>query len=138
MDLDSSYSNYINALTENTSAAAGTSKLSETLGSTGKASSDDELMNACRQFESYFVEQMFKEMEKTVPSDDDEKSGSNSQLLSYYKDSLIQKYAAESTEQNSLGIAQMLYEQMKRNYGITDNTENTENTETAADESSKI
>ena len=39
-------------------------------------------------------------------------------MLDYFKDEMIQKVAEDSTEQNSLGLAQMLYEQMKRNYGV--------------------
>jgi Rod binding domain-containing protein len=31
---------------------------------------------------------------------------------------MIQELASQSTEQNSLGLAQTLYEQMKRNLGI--------------------
>ena len=30
----------------------------------------------------------------------------------------VQQIASDSTEQNSLGLAQMLYEQMKRNYNL--------------------
>ena len=60
---------------------------------------------------------MFKAMLKTIPKKE-ELSGSNSPLLDYYKDEMIQNIAAESTEQNSLGLAQMLYEQMKRNYEL--------------------
>ena len=78
---------------------------------------DDELMDACKQFEAYFLEQMFKEMMKTVP-ESDTSSGSNSSLMDYYKDMMIQNIASDSTEQNSLGLAQTLYEQMKRNYGL--------------------
>ena len=78
---------------------------------------EDELMEACKQFESYFLEQMFKGMLKTIPKNE-ELSGSSSTLLDYYKDEMIQNIAAESTEQNSLGLAQMLYEQMKRNYEL--------------------
>ena len=39
-------------------------------------------------------------------------------LADYYKDMMIQEVASTSTEQNSLGLAQMLYEQMKRNYNL--------------------
>lgn len=78
---------------------------------------DDELMDACKQFESYFLEQMFKEMMKTIPESEDT-SSSNSQLMDYYKDEMVQQIASDSTEQNSLGLAQMLYEQMKRNYNL--------------------
>ena len=40
-------------------------------------------------------------------------------MVDYFKDQGIQDLAAQSTENNSLGLAQMLYEQMKINYGIS-------------------
>lgn len=79
---------------------------------------DDELLDACKQFEAYFVEQMFKEMMKTIPSES-EGSGSMDSMLDYYKDQMVQSIAEETTNQNGgLGLAQMLYEQMRRNYGL--------------------
>ena len=42
--------------------------------------------------------------------------------MDYYKDQMIQGMAEETSKQSGLGLAQMLYEQMKRNYGITDLT----------------
>lgn len=74
---------------------------------------DQELMDACKEFEAYFLEQVFKEMSKTVMSSDE--SGSNGSLVSYFKDQTLTSIAKDSTEQNSLGLAKMLYEQMKRN-----------------------
>ena len=94
------------------------SKLQDKLNSSDYSkATDDELMDACKQFESYFLEQMFKEMMKTIPESEDT-SSSNSQLMDYYKDEMVQQIASDSTEQNSLGLAQMLYEQMKRNYNL--------------------
>ena len=94
------------------------SKLQDKLNSSDYSkATDDELMDACKQFEAYFLEQMFKEMMKTIP-ESDETSSSNSQLMDYYKDEMVQQIASDSTEQNSLGLAQMLYEQMKRNYNL--------------------
>ena len=78
---------------------------------------DDELLNACKQFEAYFVEQMYKGMWKTIPQSE-ESSNSTSTLMDYYKDKMIQGMAEQTTEQSGLGLAQMLYEQMKRNYGL--------------------
>ena len=78
---------------------------------------DDELMDACKQFESYFLEQMFKQMWATVP-ESELSSGSSNALVDYYKDEMTKTLAEQSTEQNSLGLAQMLYEQMKRNYDL--------------------
>lgn len=100
------------------------SKLQHQLGTDYSKATDDELMDACKQFESYFLEQVFKEMAKTIPNE--EQSGSSSTMVDYYKDQMIQNIASESTERNSLGLAQMLYEQMKRNYS-PDNLNDTNN-----------
>lgn len=79
---------------------------------------EEELLDACKQFEAYFLEQVFKEMEKTVDCFKEDSSGANDSLVSYFKDETIQQLAETSTESQGLGLAQMLYEQMKRNYGI--------------------
>ena len=62
-------------------------------------------------------EQMYKGMWKTIPQSE-ESSNSTSTLMDYYKDKMIQGMAEQTTEQSGLGLAQMLYEQMKRNYGL--------------------
>ncbi len=62
-------------------------------------------------------------MMKTVPSGEG-MSGSTSSLLDYYKDQMIQSMAEQTTDQSSLGLARMLYEQMKRNYGLTEAPDN--------------
>ncbi len=110
----STYSDmYSNNTSETTSAAeSATSK-------DFSNATDDELMDACKEFESYFTEQVFKALQKMVPENEDNTmSSSSTSMLDYAKEQLTTKYASESTEQGSgLGLAQMLYEQMKRNYG---------------------
>ena len=116
MDIDSSYfSNYLNTIKENNSEDLSAKKLQRALKNTGAGNTDDELMDVCKQFEAYFVEQMFKEMEKTVPKSD---MGYNSddQLVNFFKDNLRQELSSKAADQQGLGIAQMLYDQMKRNY----------------------
>ena len=81
--------------------------------------SDDELMAACKQFESYFVEQLYKGMLKTIPQSENT-SNYTSSMMDFYKDQMVQSVAEMTTKQNSLGLAQMLYEQLKRNYGIVE------------------
>ncbi len=96
-----------------------TSKLQNKLnGADYSEATDDELMDACKQFEAYFVEQMYKGMMKTVPTNES-MSSSTSTMTDYYKDQMLQSLAEQTTEQNGLGLAQMLYEQMKRNYGVS-------------------
>ncbi len=112
MDLDS----YVNASA--VGSASGTN-LSDKLKGVHSSDSADKLKEVCREFESYFLEQMYKEMFKTIGSDEDGDS-SMSSLVDYFKDGALQKIAAQTTEQTGGPLAQQLYEQMKRNYGITD------------------
>lgn len=81
-------------------------------------STDEELLNACKEFEAYFVEQIFKEMQKTVDVFKDGESNPNDTLVDYFRDNTLQELASSSTENQGLGLAQMLFEQMKRNYNI--------------------
>lgn len=81
-------------------------------------STDEELLDACKEFESYFVEQIFKEMQKTVDVFKDGETNPNDSLVDFFKDSTLQELAGTSTEKEGLGLAQMLFEQMKRNYNL--------------------
>lgn len=108
--------NYYN----NTYASAADGKansLEETLNSDLSKATDEELMNVCKDFEAYFVEQMLKAMQKMIP-DSEETSASTKQLQDYYKDEMLQSMAESSTENGGMGLAQTLYEQMKRNYNL--------------------
>lgn len=93
------------------------SRLENELDADYSKATDDELMDACKKFEAYFVEQMFKKMMDTVPKTESQ-SGANNTLKEYYQEQMVQQLAEDSTEQEGLGLAQMLYEQMKRNYGV--------------------
>ena len=91
-------------------------KLEDTLNSDLSKATEDELMEVCKDFEAYFTEQMFKAMQKTVPNYSTESmAGSSNSMMDFYKEQMIQQVAADTTQQSSLGLAQMLYEQMKRN-----------------------
>lgn len=111
--LTNGYSDYMSTQVQNATAE----KLKSVASADYSGKSDDELMKVCKEFESYFLEQVFKEMNKTIPKSD-YTSQSTSNLVDYFKDNTIQQLASQSTEQNSLGLAQMLYEQMKRNYDM--------------------
>lgn len=102
------------------SAASGTS-LSGKLDGVDDSASADELKEVCREFESYFMEQVYKEMFKTVGTEENGDS-SLASLVDYFKDGVIQTVASQTTEQSGGPLAQQLYEQMKRNYGITEET----------------
>ena len=97
---------------------ASAAKLEGKLQTSYENASDEELMDACKQFEAYFLEQMFKAMQKMVPESEENVSASTKQLKDYYKEQMTQSYAEQASEEGSFGIAQVLYEQMKRNYGL--------------------
>lgn len=104
----------------------------KTVSSTSSESTQEELMDACKQFEAYFLEQVYKEMSKTVEAfknDDSQMSDalsmtSSNSLVDYFKDLTIQDIASTTAENQSNGLAQMLYENMSRNYGITSESSN--------------
>jgi len=121
-DLVSSIDSLNTSSTYNNSAA--TKSLENSLSSSDlSTASDDKLLSVCKDFESYFVEQVFKGMQKMVPkNEDDSTSSSSSSLTDYYKDELTSKYATSASQSNGgegFGIAKILYEQMKRNYSTT-------------------
>lgn len=110
---------YTDFLTSQNSSA---NKISEDIKSADYTKADEEeMLNACKKFEAYFLEQVFKEMEKTVDVLKDENSTSSfsSGMLDYFGDQTIQQLADTSTETQGLGLAQQLFEQMKRNYGLS-------------------
>ena len=111
MDPSSYYSDYYTQASN-----ASTDALENTLGKVSKEATEAELMEACKEFEAYFIEQMYKGMEKTIMKAEDESTDSTaSQYMNYFSEMQTQEYAKAATEQNGgIGLAQQLYEQMKK------------------------
>ena len=78
---------------------------------------DEELMEACKDFESYLWEQVLSEMTKSVNFGIDAES-SSSTMVDYFKDEAMKEVASQITESTTSSLAQSLYEQMKRNYEV--------------------
>jgi Rod binding domain-containing protein len=118
MDMSGIGSVYSDYLTSQ-AASSKTSSLQSKLENASSSDSDDELLEACKEFESYFIEQVYSSMlETTKLFSDDEEDSYASKMVDYYKDFAIQELSDQTTESGSLGLANILYEQMKRNYGI--------------------
>ena len=115
LDVTSMLSSYTDSV-KNNAAASQAEKAVDKSKDYSKAS-DKELMDACKKFEAYFLEQCLKEMWKTVGTVESDSAATNT-LKDYYEESLISELATQSTENQGLGLAQMLYEQMKRNYDL--------------------
>lgn len=98
---------------------ASTIALQKKLENTSAKSTDDELWQACKGFEAYFMEQIFKEMQKSVDAlKPESQDKSTSTLVDYFKNQTLQEVCADSVDTQSNGFAQMLYENLKRNYDI--------------------
>lgn len=81
-----------------------------------KYATDEEMMAACKEFEVYMVEQVYKQMEKTIIKADEDKN----EYEEYFSDYRVQAYAKAVSEQGRLGLAEQLYEGMKRNSGAVE------------------
>lgn len=114
-----STSQYTEYLTDQASAKTGEA-LKKTLNGTakGNGATEEELMGACKQFEAYFLEQVFKSMMKPVDALKEANGFKSNSLVDYFQDTAIQDIAGSSTEKQGLGLAQELFENMKRNYNI--------------------
>jgi len=114
IDTSSYYSDYYSQ-TSNASSKA----LEGTLGNISDQVTNEELMDACKEFEAYFLEQVYKGMEKTIMKAEDDNSSTSSQYMDYFGDMQTQEYAKSAANQgDGIGLATQLYEQMKRNYGL--------------------
>lgn len=78
--------------------------------SNGEAT-DEEMMSVCKEFEAYFVEKVIKQMKDAMTMSDEDEN----KYLSYFGDMMYQEYAKQIAENGELGLAQQLYESMKRN-----------------------
>ena len=92
--------------------------LKKSLNGVSSETSADELMQVCKDFESYFVEEVIKEVKKNLLPDDEEKDASLSTMTDYTMDFAVEKVADELIDQVGGNFTQSLYEQMKRNYNI--------------------
>lgn len=110
IDTDSMFSSYLTTQTGNALSSSKTSSLEGTLGKLSSDTDDETLMEACKGFETYLVEQVYKEMEKSVKEEEEE-----NEYLSCFGDTLIEEYAKATTESGSLGLAQKLFQSIKSN-----------------------
>ena len=111
-------SNYMNTDASMRADSANASKVSGKINGVNANSTDEELTEAVESFESYMLEQVIKSVKNTIKMDEEDKD-SNSQLTDYYMDSTIQNLASTMVKEYGGTLTKDLVEQMKRNYGMT-------------------
>ena len=78
------------------------------------AGTDEEMLDACKQFEAYMIQQMFKTMQEAakVFSDDDDDDNS---YVNMFQDNYLASIAEQMVNSGQgLGIAEQLYESTMR------------------------
>ncbi len=83
-------------------------------------SSEEELKGVLKDFESYFVEQMLKELKETFTDSDKDADSTAARYKDFFMDTAIEQVADQLVDEIGSGLTQQLYEQMRRNYGMTD------------------
>ena len=101
------------------SASLASAQNAQKLGSNAQAAkTDEEMLDACKEFETYLWEQVINSMKSASEVFSD---GEKSPQVDYFMDTAITKTAEQMTEQSlgSNSLAMQMYEQMKRNSGLT-------------------
>ena len=112
--------------TRNTNQNAQAEKLSKTASSLGSQSTEEELVEATKSFETYFVEQILKELKKSLDDmnpEDENKDMAAGQMSDFHMDSTISKMAEELVDQFGGNFTDTLVDHMKLTYGIKDSDE---------------
>ena len=108
----------ISNLTDYTASLASAQNAQKLSSNAQAAKTDDEMLDACKEFETYLWEQVIKSMKSASEVFSD---GEKSPQVDYFMDTAITKTAEQMTEQSlgSNSLAMQMYEQMKRNSGLT-------------------
>ncbi|MDA3845620.1 MAG: rod-binding protein [Vallitaleaceae bacterium] len=81
------------------------------LDSAVEAQDKEALREACREFETYYVQQLYSEMRKSIPETTLTEKAPGRDI---FEDMLFEEYAKETSKGKGVGIAQMLYDQLSK------------------------
>lgn len=125
-DYSSSYLSVMNQQAQNLTDSKKTGDITRQAESLGKGSSTEDLKSAIKSFESYFVEQMIKEVKKTNDAlkPDDDTDGWAGQMSDMYMDSTISTLASQIVDKYGDNFTDEMVDHMKLEYGITDDDNN--------------
>lgn len=125
MDISStSYLNsYVNAAqSSNTKNSA--DSIADKAKNLSSTSSKEDLKEAVKSFEGYFLEQVLKKEKENIDSlSDDDGDLTTNQLEDFYMDQTISKVASEMVDKNFSSLTDDLTESMARTYHISDTEE---------------
>lgn len=105
-------------LTSTTASANNATALTESLDSVSSNKTEEELLEVCKDFASYFIEEVLKEVKENMTMEDEDTDSTMQSLTDYHMDSVIEDISDQLLDQSGNSYIQQLYEQMKRNYNI--------------------
>ncbi len=89
---------------------------------------EKELKEACKEFETYFINYMFKQMQNSVYSiNKGNELIKRSQGEQVFTEMLNEEYSKVSTEHGGIGLSDMMYKQLSRNLKTVNEATTNEN-----------
>lgn len=142
--MDSISTSYLNSLT-NIADTQNTKNSADSITSSAKklssSSSKEDLTDAVKSFESYFLEQVIKKEKENLEllkGDDDSEDLATSQLKDYYLDQTISKVSSEMVDKNFGTLTDSFVQSLSRTYHISDSTKTDSKEASTSDSSEKV
>ncbi len=105
-------------LTSYQAASGSAASLRDSVNSVSSETSEEELLKVCKDFASYFVEEILKEVRENMTLADEEEDSSMKTLTDFHMDNTIEVLADSIVDEVGESFTQQLFEQMKRNYNL--------------------
>ena len=115
LSINNNMYDYLTQTAQNANSSASAGAVNSAVNSINADSSEEEMKQAIKDFESYFVEQILKNVQESLKSDED---SSNAQLTEFFMGQVGEQLADQIVDQVGNRMTQTLYEQMCRNYSI--------------------
>ena len=106
---------YLTQTAQNANNSASAGAVNSAVSNINENSYEEEMKKTLKEFESYFVEQILKNVQESLKSDED---SSNAQLTEFFMGQVGEQLADQIVDQVGNRMTQTLYEQMCRNYKI--------------------
>lgn len=124
-------STYLQAQYDNTASSASASKASSSISGISENSSRQEIEDAVKEFEAYFMEQVIKQVKESMTSADEDEDSTMSQYKDLYMDTAISEISSQLVDQIGGTITDDFVDQIMRNYGISDDETDASSSSTA-------
>lgn len=99
-------------------SASNAASLKGSISGVSSETTEEELLQVCKDFASYFVEEILKEVKENMMLEDEDEDSTLKTLTDFHMDSTIEVLADEVVDEIGESFTQQLYEQMKRNYNL--------------------